>query len=345
MSDIKWVDNHIEIVPPKKTKKLTGTRFASIFGLNPWSSEFEIWCAVTKTWEKPFEETIYTAAGKVIEGLQIDYMRKAYGMYNLRTPTDIYGEDYFKKTWGDFFRDTPVLGGLWDSLLVDQNGKPEAVLEFKTTKRSEDWVNDVPEYYALQAALYAYLLGVDDVIMVASFLEPSDYEHPENFTPSANNTITVEFKVSERYPDFGWKVVQANAWWQEHVVTGISPDYDEKKDAEILKALRTNHLSPDTNIDALIAEAESLKTELEAVYASVADKEKRLKAVTDQIKKSLVGAFTPHAICVEHKGSKYVWSVSKTTSSELDKDAMQADGVLQKYLKLKETFRINTKSI
>jgi seryl-tRNA synthetase len=140
-------------------------------------------------------------------------------------------------------------------------------------------------------------------------------------------------------------VAQANAWWENHVVTGISPDYDEKKDAEILKALRTNNLSPDTNIDALITEAESLKTELEAVCASVADKEKRLKAVTEQIKKSLADAFTPHAIAVEHKGSKYVWSVSKTTSSELDKDAMQADGVLQKYLKLKETFRMTTKSI
>ena len=345
MSDIKWVGNHIEIAPPKKTKKLTGTRFASIFGLNPWSSDFEIWCAVTKTWEKPFEDTIYTAAGKVIEGLQIDYMRKAYGMYNLRTPTDVYGEDYFKKTWGDFFRDTPVLGGLWDSLLVDENGKPEAVLEFKTTKRAEDWANDVPEYYALQAALYAYLLGVDDVIMVASFLEPTDYEHPENFTPSASNTITVEFKVSERYPNFDKMVKQAHAWWNEYVVTGISPAYDEKKDADILKALRTNNLSPDTNIDDLIREAESLKADLEAVYASVSDKEKRLKTVTEQIKKALVGAFRPHDVAVEHKGGQYIWSVSKTESYELDKAAIEADGLFDKYSRKKETFRINTKSI
>ena len=345
MSDIKWVDNHIEITPPKKTKKLTGTRFASIFGLNPWSTEFEIWCAVTKTWEKPFEDTIYTAAGKVIEGLQIDYMRKSYGMYNLRTPTDIYGPDYFKKTWGDFFGDTPVLGGMWDSLLVDENGKAEAVLEFKTTKRAEDWANDVPEYYALQAALYAYLLGVDDVIMVASFLEPKDYEHPENFIPSANNTITVEFKVSERYPDFGWKVAQATAWWQDHVVTGISPDYDETKDAEILKALRTNEAPADENIDVLIAEAESLKATLEVVYTAISEDEKRLKAITDQIKKYLVGAFRPHDIAVERKGGQYIWSVSKTESTEIDKAAIEADGLLDKYSRKKETFRINTISI
>ena len=342
---MKWIDSHLEVTPPKKPKKITATRFATILGLNPWSTAFEMWCEITKTYTKPFEDTVYTIAGKTIEPKQIEYMRKAYGMYNLKTPTDIYGPDYFKKTWGDFFHDYDVLGGMWDSLLVDEKDNPEAVLEFKTTKRAEDWADDIPEYYALQAALYAYLLGIDDVIMVASFLNPENYAHPEDFLPGTNNTITREFKVSERYPDFGRKVAQAVGWWQDYVVTGISPDYDEKKDAEILKALRTNTITPDASIDALIAEAEALKTELEAVYASVADKEKRLKAVTDQIKQHLTEAFTPHAIAVEHKGSKYVWSVSKTTSSKIDKDAMQADGVLQKYLKLEETFRMNTKSI
>lgn len=342
---MNWIDKHIEVTPHKKPKKITATRLATILGLNPWATDFEVWCEITKTYQKPFEDTIYTIAGKKIEPKQIEYMRTAYGMYNLKTPTDIYGPDYFKKTWGDFFHDHEVVGGMWDSQLVDDKGKPEAVLEFKTTKRAEDWANDVPEYYALQAALYAYLLGVDDVIMVASFLEPADYEHPENFTPSADNTITREFKVSERYPDFAQKVAQALAWWNTYVVTGISPDYDEKKDAEILKALRTNNISPDASIDALIAEAEGLKSKLEAVYATVADDEKRLKAVTDQIKKHLVGAFRPHDIAVEHKGGQYIWSVSKTESSEIDKAAIEADGLLDKYSRKKETFRITTKSI
>jgi predicted phage-related endonuclease len=342
---MNWTDGRLVVAPPKKPKKITATRFATILGLNPWSTAFEMWCEITKTYQKPFEDTIYTIAGKTIEPKQIEYMRTAYGMYNLKTPTDIYGPDYFKKTWGDFFHDTKVLGGMWDSLLVDENGKPEAVLEFKTTKRAEDWANDVPEYYALQAALYAYLLGVDDVIMVASFLEPKDYEHPENFVPGAGNTITVEFKVSERYPNFKSLVARAVTWWDTHVVTGISPDYDEKKDAEILKALRTNNAPADANIDALIAEAESLKGELEAVYASVADKEKRLKAVTEQIKQHLVGAFRPNDIAVEHKGSQYIWSVSKHMSKELDKEALEADELLAKYTRWRETFRITTKSI
>lgn len=342
---MKWIDGHLEVAPPKKPLKITGTRFAAILGFNKWSTPFKCWCEITRTYKEPFVDTIYTAAGKVIEPKQAEYMKTSYAMYNLKTPTDIFGEDYFKKTRGDFFGDVPILGGMWDYRLDDENDKPTAVLEMKTTKRSEDWAVDIPEYYALQAALYAYLLGVDDVIMVASFLDTKDYEHPEEFVPSANNTITVEFKVSERYPDFPRMVAAAQQWWREYVETGISPDYDEKQDADILKALRTNEVPADTNIDALIAEAEGLKAELEAVYASVADKEKRLKVVTDQIKKSLVEAFRPHDIAVEHKGGQYIWSVSKSESSEIDKAALEADGLLDKYSRKKETFRINTKSI
>ena len=340
---MKWIDGHLEVDPPKKPLKITGTRFAAILGFNKWSTPFKCWCEITRTYKEPFVDTIYTAAGKVIEPKQAEYMKTSYAMYNLKTPTDIFGEDYFKKTRGDFFGDVPVFGGMWDYLLQDD--KPTAVLEMKTTKRSEDWADDIPEYYALQAALYAYLLGVDDVIMVASFLDTKDYEHPENFVPSASNTITVEFKVSQRYPDFHRMVAKAQAWWNTHVVTGISPDYDEKKDADILKALRTNEAPADANIDALIAEAEGLKAELEAVYASVADKEKQLKAVTDQIKKYLVGAFRPNDIAVERKGGQYIWSVGKTESSEIDKAALEADGLLDKYSRKKETFRITTKSI
>jgi predicted phage-related endonuclease len=342
---MKWNDGHLEVTPPKKPLKITGTRFAAILGYNKWSTPFKCWCEITRTYKEPFVDTIYTAAGKVIEPKQAEYMKRSYGMYNLKTPTDIFGEDYFKKTWGDFFGNVPVFGGMWDYLLYDENGKPSAVLEMKTTKRSEDWAEDVPEYYALQAALYAYLLGVDDVIMVASFLDTKDYEEPEKFIPSANNTITVEFKVSERYPNFHRMVTQAHAWWNEHVLTGISPEYDEKKDADFLKALRTNTVSPDTNIDALIKEAEGLKTELEAVYASVADKEKRLKEVTAMIKQYLQDAFRPHDIAVERNGGKYVWSVSKSESTEIDKAALEADGLLDKYSRKKETFRINTKNI
>ena len=337
-----WQDKSIIVDPPKRPKKITGTRFATVLGLNPWSTPFEIWCAVTKTYEKPFEDTIYTIAGKTIEPKQAEYMKKAYAMTNLVTPTDIYGEDYFKKTWGDFFRDVDIFGGLWDYLLYE-DGKPTTVLEMKTTKRSEDWANGVPEYYALQAALYAYLLGVDDVIMVCSFLEAKDYEHPENFVPSARNTIALDFKVSERYPDFSEKIAWVTQWWNDHVLTGVSPEFDEKKDAEILKALRTNNLTPDTDMDALIAEAETLKAEVDKATAALADKEKRLKEIGEIIKEHAVSQFRDGDKKVEVKGKTYTWTIARSETTTIDKDAMKADGVLDKYQKKSTQFRMTVK--
>lgn len=344
MTDIKWLEgNRIQIAPPKKTKKITGTRFATILGLNPWSTAFEMWCAITKTYEKPFEDTIYTIAGKTIEPKQAAYMKKSYAM-DILSPTDMWGADYFNKTWGDFFPESPHLGGMWDYLLKnDEDQHIEAVLEMKTTKRAEDWENDVPEYYALQAALYAYLLGVDDVIMVASFLEEKDYEDPSKFKPSAANTITVEFKVSERYPDFAEKVAQVEQWWTDYVETGISPAYDEKKDAEILAALRTNTLSPETDIEALIKEAEGIKKELDEVAATTVDKEKRLKTINDIIKEHAMSQFRDGDKKVEVKGATYTWTVSRSETTGVDKDALKADGLLDKYTKKSTQYRMTVK--
>lgn len=340
---MKWLDsNQIQITPPKRTKKVTGTRFATILGLNPWSTPFEMWCAITKTYEKPFEDTIYTVAGKTIEPKQAEYMKKSYGM-DLITPADRYGEDYFNKTWGDFFPENPILGGMWDYLGVDENGTVDTVLEMKTTKRIEDWQNDAPEYYALQAALYAYLLGVDNVIMVASFLEEKDYADPSKYVPNIKNTITVEFKVSERYPDFERMVAEVKSWWGEYVNGGISPVYDENKDAEILAALRTHNLTPDTDIDALIKEAEGLKTEVDKAATAIADKEKRLKEINDIIKEHAMKQFRDGDKKVEIKGSTYTWTVSRTETATIDKKALEADGLLEKYQKRSEQYRMTVK--
>lgn len=344
---MEWLGgNKIQIIPPKRPKKLTGTRFATILGLNPWSTPFEIWCEVTRTYQKPFEDTIYTIAGKTIEPKQAEYMKQTYFMSNLVTPTDIWGKDYFRQTYGDFFRESPVLGGMWDYLLYGKDGKPTTVLEMKTSKRVEDWKDDIPEYYALQAALYAYLLGVDEVIMVASFLEPKDYDNPEKFVCSCENTITRPFKVSERYPDFEKKYVKpALKWWKDYVESGISPAFDERKDAEILKALRTNNLSPETDMAALVKEAEDLKVKLDAHAAEVSEDEKRYKVLTDMIKKAAIAQFRDGDKKVSIAGSAYNWEVSRTSTSKIDKDAMKADGILAKYTTTEDSYRISPKAL
>lgn len=330
MGNIQWLEgNRISVAPPKRPKKITGTRFAAILGLNKWATPFNVWCAITRTYEEPFEDTKYTIAGKVIEPKQADYMERSYGMDIIR-PSDVYGEDVFRKTWGDFFPHQAVLGGSWDYLVKNEEGNVDTVLEMKTSSRSGDWLEDVPEYYALQAALYAYLLGIDNVVMVASFLSSGDYDAPDQFVPSSQNTITVQFRVSERYPDFPHKVQQVMAWWQEHVETGISPAYDEHRDKDILKELRKQSVDSNT-IDQVVAELESLKETIAQREAEMAEDVKRCKLLQDKLKELMMPLYKDGVTTLSVYGEKYEWELKRKTSLKLDEEAMERDGVLDRY--------------
>ena len=357
MKAVKWNGSTISVEPTKKPKKITGTHFPTIIGSNPFSTDFEVWCRCTRTYEIPFEGNKYTNAGQVIEPKVFDFLRNSMGFGNrVVTPEDVYGKDHFEKTWGDFYPNVPIFGGMWDALVKDENGNIEYVVEIKTVQvdgRSgsleERWKDgEAPHYQALQASLYAHLLGVDKVLMVAVALEDKkgDYEHPEQVVPSyANGNVYIdEFKVSERYPNFDMYIEKATAWWNAYVLTGNSPEFDEKKDAEILKALRTNSVDT-TDLAYLFTTAERLKAEIEEVTSTVATKEKELKTVLEEIKKIALVQFREGDTKVSMKGEKYEWVLSKTTSTEIDKSALEADGLLAKYSKSKINYRLTTSEI
>ena len=344
-------DGRVQVDPPKRPKKLTATRFATVMGLNAWATPFAAWCEMTRTYEEPFEESIFTKAGKIIEPKIAEYLKSRYFM-DIKSPTDVYGPDYFKKTWGDFFPDQEALGGMWDFLGDD------FVVEVKTTKRAEDWYGpdgnpEPPIYYKLQAALYAYLLGFDDVVMTCSFLSASDYPidngdgtfdttPTEKFTPSIDNTVVIEFKVSVEFPTFKESYIDpAMEFWRDHVMTGLSPKYDEKKDAEILKVLRKNTIAPtEKEIQKLIAEADRLQLSVDRAEDKLADKKDRLKKINDQVKKYMSEQFRDGDKKVEIPGKKYTWTLTKNKRSSVDTAAMKEDGVYKKYAKQTETLTL-----
>ena len=355
---IKWQDEYIIVTPPKKPKKISGTYFATVLGYDPWKTPFESWCKSTRTYEKPFAGNKYTNAGEIIEPKVFDFLRTSMGFGDkVLTPSDVYGADYFKKTRGDFFPDSNVFSGMWDALIVDENGKTDYVVEVKTVQvdgRSgnleERWKGgEAPHYQALQASLYAYMLGVDKVLMVSVSLEDKkgDYEHPEQVEVSySNGNVYIdEFKVSERYPNFDLYVEEVTNFWYTNVLTGISPSFDEKKDAEILLALRTNTLNPESDITSLVAEAEQLKAEIDAVASTIADKEKRLKNIQEQIKEYAMNHFREGDTKVSVKGSKIEYVLSKNNSTEIDKEALENDGLLEKYSKEKISYRLSANKI
>ncbi|MCD8030392.1 MAG: hypothetical protein LUF85_06095 [Bacteroides sp.] len=345
--------NQIKIDPPKKPKKLTATRFATVMDLNAWATPFSAWCEITRTYEKPFTDSIYTVAGKIIEPKICEYLRSRYFM-DIKSPADVYGQDYFKKTQGDFFPEQDAFGGMWDFLGDD------FIVEVKTTKRAEDWVGidgepEPPIYYKLQAALYAYLLGFDNVVMTCSFLESSDYpvEKPNGtfdtaptdaFTPSIDNTVVIEFKVSEAFPTFKESYIDpALKFWNDHVLTGISPKYDEKKDAEILKVLKKNVVDlTDAEIKKLLTEGDRLQVQIDRAEARIADKQKRLKEINDTVKAHLKTLFRPGDTNVETKGKTYTWTLAKSSKSSIDSTKLKKDlpEVAEKYTKTSEVFTL-----
>jgi predicted phage-related endonuclease len=340
-------NGRIKVDPPKKPKKCTATRFATIMGLNAWATPFSAWCEMTRTYEEPFEDTIYTKAGKVIEPKVCEYLRSRYFM-DIKSPTDVYGPDYFKKTWGDFFGNVEALGGMWDFLGDD------FVVEVKTTKRVEDWKGkdgkvEPPIYYKLQASLYAYLLNFDNVVMTCSFLEDKDYINPENFVPNVDNTVVIEFSLSEEFPNFKEDYIEpALKFWRENVLTGISPEFDEKKDAEILKVLRKNVTeAQDADIAKLMAEADKLRATIDKAEAKISDKKKRLKEIEDTVKKSMIGQFRDGDKKVEINTKKCTWTLTKSERSSIDTTTLKKElpDVAKKYTKVTEVYTLKTAEI
>lgn len=328
-----WGDHWVECKMTRKPKKITATRFGAILGLNPWKTPFECWCEITRTYEKPFEGTIYTEAGKVIEPKIIQYLKDRYFL-DIKSPSDVYGKDYFKQTKGDFYPNINVFGGMWDAIGDD------LIVEIKTTKRAEDWLDDIPIYYKLQASLYAYLSKKENVWLVCAFLDDEDYINPQNFEPSIKNTIIRNFKMSEEYPNFEDYINEALDWWERYIDCSYSPNFDEKRDKEILDALRTTYIDPNADIQTIIKQIEDGQKILDDNKKQIEVVEKNLKTLKDKLKKVMQESMTDNDTKANIVGNDYSFTLSKTTKTDVDKKALEKAGLLYQYQITKTEYRL-----
>lgn len=341
------IDNKAKIIilpeTPKRVKKITGTRFAAILGLNPWSSPFEAWCDMTGTYKIPFEDSVYTIAGKVIEPKVIAYLDKKYhyGRHTLKGPDEYFGKTK-EQLHFDHFPEDKVYGGMWDCRTKT------IVYELKTTKRVEDWYKggklDAPIYYKMQGALYAYLLGLDRFRMVLTALEEKDYEHPEDFVPTPVNTSVLDYRISTEFPQFEAYIKSCDEWLENHVKTPVSPEWTTgKNDTEILKALTTAHAMPTDTAEGcdpvavLLAQIEPLQAEVDAL----AEKEKQLDELKKQLKSELEKRMSDSDKKIVLTGSAYDFIVSRSSQTRVDTKALKADGLYDKYAKSSEIIKLN----
>lgn len=330
-----WGEHWVECKMTRKPKKITATRFGAVLGLNPWKTPFETWCEITRVYEKPFEDTIYTKAGKIIEPKIIKYLKDRYFL-DIKSPSEVYGERYFDITKGDFYPLKKMFGGMWDAIGDD------IIVEIKTTKRAEDWIDDIPIYYKLQAALYAWLSRKENVWVVCAFLDEDDYINPQAFEPTIKNTIIRNFRIVEEFPKFEHDyLIPAMDWWDKYVEGSVSPSFDEKKDKEILDALRTAYIDPDADVMTIIQQIEDAQAILDENKKQMDKVEKTIKTLKDKLKKVMMEGMSDQDTKANIVGNNYSFILSKTTKTDVDKKALERDGLLYKYQTNKVEYRLN----
>lgn len=178
--------------------------------------------------------TKYTEAGNTIEPILRSYVRENWGslladkMFMSSYDKVIVEDPINKKDcYYDHFMSNNIFGGMVDGYIC-LNGNRDSVLEIKTSSDRTQWCDDngndrIPEDYYLQASLYAELAGLKRIVFAVAFLQEKDYDFPEMFVPTPDNTkiFVVEKKnISE-------EMRTAEEWFKKYIEKGVTPKWSE----------------------------------------------------------------------------------------------------------------------
>lgn len=226
--DIQIKDNQIEVVQGKeqlKQKKITGTRLATVLGLNKFNSPFSAWAEMTGLY-KPVIPDKYLKVGQMLEKPIIKSIEDMYD-FNIKT----FDKNEIKF---DNFKDNPIFGGMVDG--IDEEKK--VLVEIKTTnvKNKKYWDRQIPIEYWYQAQLYCELAKLDSILFGVCYVEEEDYSHPEN--------IPIDDRDIRIYPvekaDITSEMQKAIEWYKQYIKTFTSPKFDSRKnkDMEIVNEIQ-----------------------------------------------------------------------------------------------------------
>jgi len=351
MADWKFSEDKKRVIldkPPSRPLKISGTRLGSVLGLNPWKSPFATWCEICRVHKDPFTESKYTEAGKTIEPILIAWIKEQFEE-GVVSPEDFYGNTWkaVQKQY-DFYKDTKIFGGMWDAKLITSKRDNKAIFEIKTTGRPQDWEDGVPDEKLVQALQYAYLDKAEKTFMVGAFLQEEDYQHPQRFVPvEGENTRMYDFVTDTATIMFDGKpttiselIEYATEWWNAYVLTGISPEIDQKADADILKILRTQRPDEDTEtpLSTMISLLDAKEAELAYLREQhkVDELENEIKALKDALKRTLIDGMGDDDDKVEIGR----WSLSKTEKQSVDTNALKKAGLYDTYTKTSVSYTL-----
>lgn len=335
----------ITIEPPKQRLGISGHRLSGVLGLDPYTSPFQMWCECTKLVKKPFEETKYIIAGRAAESKIIKYVADRFP--NVISIEEYYGNIFNEYRYNNFKDDDlgNIFSGVIDAVSVKNDGRTIAMIcECKTSSHPEHWANNtIPVAYALQGALYSYLKGLDRVLFACTFLTDMDYAHPEDIEVNDSNTILrvvkledLVFEVNGEYLNIEGCIQYAINWWNEYVLKGISPEFDEKQDKEYLKIIRATDATKDTELEEVCKQAIAIARDIANLKedAGINSLEKELKSLETSIKNKMIE--DDISSCGDYKLTK---SVRQKFNEKLFAD--ENEKLYNKYIETTESYTLS----
>lgn len=227
-----------------RKKKISGTKLGPILGMSDLSTPFKVALELAGIYPGD-KANKYIDAGNILEPVIRSYVRKNAKTLctdlGLPERTDIIVEEPVEKEkcGYDHFHDNKVFGGLVDGYIA-YGGKRQAILEIKTSHDKERWLDEegnvtiVPQTYMMQAGLYAELSGLDKIVFAVGFLEDADYDRPNFWVPTPDNTVL----ITVDRPDMSGPMTDAEKWYHEYIDAGETPAWTDK-DADLVKWLKS----------------------------------------------------------------------------------------------------------
>lgn len=335
---------HIELEkPPTQTLRITGHRISTVLGLNQYATKFQAWAEITKLVKVPFVENKYIILGRYAEPKIIDYVRKKFP--NVMSMEEFYGNSIEEYRYNNFKNDSRIFGGMFDFVCTKNDKKTIALIgEIKTTGKPQLFTNNsIPVEYELQAALYAKLKGLDKVLFVISFATEEDYMHPEMFEPTEENTIMIVKKLNEmifeidgEYLGIDECMQRAEDFWNRYVVTGISPEFDEKLDKEYLDIIRASKPTEDNDLITVCVEAIRLAKEIKEleITSGIKARQDELKVLEKCIKDKMISENIE--VC-----DKYTLKSVKKLKFNEEKFANENEKLYNKYVEETTSYTLN----
>ena len=113
--------------------------------------------------------------------------------------------------------------------------------------------------------------------------------------------------------------------------TGVSPEFDEVKDAEYLEILRTTHPEHDLSVHDMISELSELEQQVTQIMqdTGLATLEKRMEQLKKGLKSVLAKELSDTKDIVKCGG----YQLKKSIRKSIDSEALKADNLYDLYCK------------